>query len=464
MPANLVEGKSTVPRPDNDSGAKPERDRLRQDMLSWGYTLEQIAAEMARRWRFRPRKAWRHAYGLSQDEVAEQVTQLFGTQVSGKRISDYEVWPDGGAQPTPVFLAALARVYGTVPEKLLDFCDREKTREDDIVMAAARESSDHAAFIEEARVDTSIDGLHEDVVRMAQFNGHPQGVAAAFPEIVQVRNRIYSALDGHHHPSHTRDLYFLAGVICGVLNDASHCLGNIAAANEQVRAAWTYAELAGHNSLRVWCRTAQVMLAIRDDRYLNAFALSRSGEAFARDNSVSQARLYSSRVRSLGALGDKEGALAAFRLVDEANSKGEVYDDLFDGVGGTFGTCVPARNRHLVSGFLRIGLATQAAQTARQSIEMYEKGETKGRSFTQETSLRIQLANAYVLSKQVDAARDALVPVFALPLHRRLAWFGDDMKPLVRDLAKISDQRSTEVRVLQEQIEDFFTTSLGHQA
>jgi hypothetical protein len=52
------------------AGSKAERDSLRQEMLVGGCSLELIATEMERRWGFRPREAYRHAHGWSQDEVA----------------------------------------------------------------------------------------------------------------------------------------------------------------------------------------------------------------------------------------------------------------------------------------------------------------------------------------------------------------------------------------------------------
>ena len=59
---------SRVPRPAK-AGSKAERDALRQEMLVGGCSLELIATEMERRWGFRPREAYRHAHGWSQDAM-----------------------------------------------------------------------------------------------------------------------------------------------------------------------------------------------------------------------------------------------------------------------------------------------------------------------------------------------------------------------------------------------------------
>src|SRR5437763_1530593 len=104
------------------TGGKPERERLRHHMLSGGCGVAEIAAEMARRWRFNLRQAWRYAHGLSQEDVAARYNALLGNDqapITGKRISDYEAWPQRGMRPTLCVLALLAQVYRTVPRCLL---------------------------------------------------------------------------------------------------------------------------------------------------------------------------------------------------------------------------------------------------------------------------------------------------------------------------------------------------------
>ncbi|HYT09462.1 MAG TPA: hypothetical protein VEL73_02250, partial [Mycobacteriales bacterium] len=58
------------------SGSKAERTALRQHLLDAGRTVDEVAAEMRRRWSFRPREAYRHAHGWSQDEVAARFTEI----------------------------------------------------------------------------------------------------------------------------------------------------------------------------------------------------------------------------------------------------------------------------------------------------------------------------------------------------------------------------------------------------
>jgi transcriptional regulator with XRE-family HTH domain len=136
-------------------GSKAERDALRQEMLVGGCTLELIATEMERRWGFRPREAYRHAHGWSQDEVAARFTEVadrIGTErdrtadgrpappqapMIGTRIGEYERWPNGGRRPSPYVLTVLATVLGTSVERLLDYDDHRKMPDQERTVLAA---------------------------------------------------------------------------------------------------------------------------------------------------------------------------------------------------------------------------------------------------------------------------------------------------------------------------------------
>jgi hypothetical protein len=111
-----------------EPNSKAVREQLRRAMQREAFGTAQIAAEFAARWGFRPRQAWRHARGMTQDEVAAQFNELIGdplAPMSGKRISDFEAWPAAGVKPTLHTLSVLAEVYGTQPHLLVDFADFE---------------------------------------------------------------------------------------------------------------------------------------------------------------------------------------------------------------------------------------------------------------------------------------------------------------------------------------------------
>jgi tetratricopeptide (TPR) repeat protein len=116
-----------MPRQAGNS-AKAQRDQLRDRMRALGCAPPQIAAEMGRRFKLRPRVAWRHALGWPQWKVAQQYNTLHpGARLSDHRVSEYESWPHGGSPPSPRYLAMLATTFGhgCTPAQLVDADDLE---------------------------------------------------------------------------------------------------------------------------------------------------------------------------------------------------------------------------------------------------------------------------------------------------------------------------------------------------
>src|SRR5690348_5178137 len=111
-------------------GGKADRDELRQVMLSQGRSLQDVAAEMTRRYGISPRAAWRHTHGLTQDEVAARYNQSDDTGqagMSGSRICEFENWPAAsGKKPSVHSLIRLAAIYQTTPRKLLSVSEYGK--------------------------------------------------------------------------------------------------------------------------------------------------------------------------------------------------------------------------------------------------------------------------------------------------------------------------------------------------
>ncbi len=66
---------------------KAEQDDLRSRMRTLGLGYDEIAAEFSRRYRLRPRTAWRHAYGWTLKQAADQIntfTARAGMDPDGK--------------------------------------------------------------------------------------------------------------------------------------------------------------------------------------------------------------------------------------------------------------------------------------------------------------------------------------------------------------------------------------------
>ena len=117
-----------------------EKRALREKMRALGLGHREIAAEFARRYRLRPRAAWREAHGWSLREAAAQINAYTGTvgldpggisSMTAPHLCEHENWPGPGPQPSgrrpsPYLLALLACVYGCTAADLIDLADREQ--------------------------------------------------------------------------------------------------------------------------------------------------------------------------------------------------------------------------------------------------------------------------------------------------------------------------------------------------
>ena len=119
-----------------------EKRLLREQMRSMGLSYRDIAAEFARRYKMRPRAAWREAYGWSLQDTADRINEFRGNtgldpggiaSMTAPHLSEYENWPGhglepSGRRPTPYLLAVLAAVYGCTVPDLVDLADRAPQR------------------------------------------------------------------------------------------------------------------------------------------------------------------------------------------------------------------------------------------------------------------------------------------------------------------------------------------------
>ena len=125
-----------------------EKRLLREQMRSMGLGYRDIAAEFARRYRLRPRAAWRDAYGWSLQDTADRINEFRGNigldpggfaGMTAPHLSEYENWPGHGPKPTgrrptPYLLAVLAAVYDCTVADLVDLADRERLPAADILI------------------------------------------------------------------------------------------------------------------------------------------------------------------------------------------------------------------------------------------------------------------------------------------------------------------------------------------
>ena len=125
-----------------------EKRLLREQMRSMGLGYRDIAAEFARRYKMRPRAAWREAYGWSLQDTADRINDFRGNTgldpggiaaMTAPHLSEYETWPGhrpepSGRRPTPYLLAVLAAVYDCAVTDLIDLADRQHLRPADLLI------------------------------------------------------------------------------------------------------------------------------------------------------------------------------------------------------------------------------------------------------------------------------------------------------------------------------------------
>ncbi|MGW5308809.1 helix-turn-helix domain-containing protein [Nocardia thailandica] len=325
--------------------------------------------------------------------------------------------------------------------------------ERDLIMAAAHEASEHAAGAESTNVGaTTLAQLDADVRRIANDYVHA-APAPMMVEMLRVRRRVYRLLEGHQKPVDTSHLYLLAGTLSGLLANASTDLGYLDAAGEQIRAAWAYAELCGHNGLRAWTRGMHALIEYWSDRPRNAIQLARSGQEFA-DSATARVRLHNIEARiwsQLGSTDETDRCLLAAAAARESESRCGLHDE----VGGVFGFGPAKAQYYAGATYIHLGRADAALEATGTAIELYSAGPARQRSYGAESLARVDNAAAHLINGSLDGATAALSPVLHLPEDRRIAQLGERLTGVRRRISTPRYRDALEARQLDERIEEF---------
>jgi transcriptional regulator with XRE-family HTH domain len=136
---------SDVPAAAGRKGFKAELDSLRDRMRKLGTSCDEMAAEIARRYRLRPREAYRLAWGLSLERAAARFNDRAAraeaearASLTGSRLSEWEQWPRTGRKPSVYALCMLAEIYETDVLCLLDLADHESLPQQDRLVLLRR--------------------------------------------------------------------------------------------------------------------------------------------------------------------------------------------------------------------------------------------------------------------------------------------------------------------------------------
>lgn len=128
-------------------GFKAELDGLRDRMRSLGFSYDEIAGEVGRRYRLRPRETYRLAWGWSLEQAAARFNERAAradadlearASLTGSRLCEYEKWPRSPRKPSVYVLFMLAEIYETDVLCLLDLADHESLPQQDRLMLLRR--------------------------------------------------------------------------------------------------------------------------------------------------------------------------------------------------------------------------------------------------------------------------------------------------------------------------------------
>ncbi len=472
-------------------------------MRGLGMSRAEVAAEMSRRYRLRPRAAWRTAWGWTLDEAADRYNALRASggqdivaSLSGSRLSEWENWPLSPRKPPVTGLCLLAEIYQCAVLDLIDLHDREKLtpaelitvgktaaarpaagrhqacgegRESapsllpgvdagviagvsslgsgsglavvrpgpmmaevpgrggwaeirELVMAAAEESGERAA--REAGMlapAPRVEQVRQDVWRLARTYSVTAPVAF-LAEARSVRDQAWRLAERTRRPGQLAELYAVAGQACALMSVASFDLAVWPAAIEQAHAALGFGEMARHPALQGWALGMQGLIAYWRSRPQDATEAVAAGLAVAPPGTA-RARLYCISARAwshLGASGRVREALGAADRERDTEAAGG--DELHDVIGGEFGWGPARQAMCSASALLRIGDPDGAAIRAAEAIRLHSADQAGG---IVHLKARADLAQAELARGRLDAAEDALAPVWSLPAaHRRHSLVG----------------------------------------
>lgn len=290
---------------------------------------------------------------------------------------------------------------------------------EDVVQAAANESARFAAKAESSNVGPhTLEQLEADIRRIVRsYPNRPVG--PLFREVRALRDSAFDLLEGRQPPRYTSDLYVGAGVLCGVLANASFDLGRYDAAETQARTAFLLGELAGHNGLRSWVRGLQAVIAYWDGRPGDAVRLAESGTAFTPESGTAQIRLESIKARAYGQMNRDSDALAALQAADRLRDELRGDDDLPGGM-----MAFPVEKQLFYASSTHLWLAgaqhlSDAEARADQAVAMFESAPPEQQRLGEMSLARMDLAMARLGRGDIEGAATQVHTVLAVNVRRR---------------------------------------------
>ncbi|GAA3145765.1 hypothetical protein GCM10010466_41040 [Planomonospora alba] len=377
-------------------------------------------------------KCWRLAHGWTVEEAIEHFHAMCDRQGIKRRGLSERSWREweAGARPDRDYTDLLCRLFETGPVQLgfaQDYTPEELRAAPssppalDLIAAAAEEAGSHAELAEASELGSgALERLRAQVVWIGKrYVSQPP--LPLFVEMRELQERTRKALDKRIHPGQARELYFLTGVLCGLMANVSMDMDRRVPADTLARAAWTYGKVAGHPALMGWARGMQSSVALWDRRYADAARYAEEGLTHLWAGSGAT-RLHMLRARAYAMQG--RGAEASDALARAADARAAGGDELHDEIAGEFAFRPAKECYYAAVTHLHLGDPVEAISAARRSLALYAAGDPENRSYGCESMASAHLVVAHLMEGDTAGAEEAMEPILALPPDRRIGSLG----------------------------------------
>jgi len=349
------------------------------------------------------------------------------------------------------FFARLERIWGFLS-------DCVPTVATHVIAMTASESARFAQFAEQTNVGPhTLEQFEADLRRIVTtYPNRP--VYPMFVELRELRNRAFELLEGRQRLDQTRDLYLVAGLLCGVLANASYDLGYLDAAETQCRTAYLCAELAGHNGLKAWIRGTQSMIAYWDDRPHTALNLAVEGSRYEPETGTAGVWLAAIEARSRARLRDAAGAQSALRRAEEARAAVVGPDD----PGGMMAFPEAKQMYYAATTHLWIGdpaANREAERSAEAAVRAYLEDPPERRRIGEMSLARLDLAAARLAQGDLDGTAEQVQDVLDVGARRRTESVARRLGEVAIVLERPVYQNTGLALNLHDQITDYLRTA-----
>lgn len=292
-------------------------------------------------------------------------------------------------------------------------------RQKEVLEVAAQRAR---AFAMTAKASVSNEAIEQVVADVrALASSYPQRpVTEILGRLVEAQDVLFCLLEARLKPGHARQLYFLSGIVGGLLAKASLDFADPHTALTHARTAFICADQADHNGLRAWVRGMQSLVAYWAGRPHESVRYAQSGTEFAQaSHGTTTIWLPVSEARAWARLGNTERVMAAIERAERSSE--QVRPDDLDEFGGmcTFGQS--CRLYYAADALTWLPQENQSAERySAQAVDAYGDSSSPEWCFSCRAGSHADLAIARVRRGELDGAIEALAPVLALRPEQRI--------------------------------------------